>query len=212
MQAFRHKAATLVICAATGVGCGGSGDGGGTTGPEPAVLTTVEVTPASAEPFSASPGNTVKLTVVAKDQHGGLMNNIGSISFSSQNGIVAAVGSDGTVTAVAAGAAQVTASMTAGGITKSGVTTVTVRVAAPTATVTAPGFTFEPVTVDISAGGEVTWTMGAIQHNVTFNTPGAPAEIPALSVGSASRTFPGKGIFTYNCVLHAGMTGSVQVH
>ena len=214
MQPLRFTMAILLTCAAFAAGCGGSGDGGGggTTAPAPAVLTTVEVTPGTASLFTASPGNTVVLTVVAKDQYGTRITNIASTSFSSQNGSVATVGNDGTVSAAGAGVAQVTASVTAGGVTRSGATTVTVRVASAAATVTAPAFSFLPDIVDISVGGNVTWTIEAIHHNVTFGSPAAPAGIDELRNASASRTFPAKGIFDYSCAFHAGMTGTVRVH
>ncbi|MEJ7758103.1 MAG: plastocyanin/azurin family copper-binding protein [Gemmatimonadaceae bacterium] len=150
--------------------------------------------------------------MVAKDQYGTPITNIASTSFSSQNGSVATVGNDGTVSAAGAGVAQVTASVTAGGVTKSGATTVTVKVAPTAATVRAPDFTFLPDIVDISVGGNVTWTIGAIHHNVTFDSPAAPASIDELRNASASRTFPAKGIFDYVCGFHAAMTGTVRVH
>lgn len=212
MQPLRFTMAIILTLAAFAAGCGGSGDGGGgTTGPAPAVLTTVEVTPGTATLFTVSPVNTVVLTVLAKDQYGAQITNA-STSFSSQNGSVATVANDGTVSAAGAGVAQVTASVTAGGVTKSGATTVTVQVAAAAATVTAPGFSFSPGFVDISLGGSVTWTIEAIRHNVTFGSTAAPPSIDDLVNASASRTFPAKGIFDYFCSLHSGMTGTVRVH
>ncbi len=214
MQPLRFTMAIVLTCAAFAAGCGGSGDGGGggTTEPPPAVLTTVEVTPGTASLFTASPGNTVVLIVVAKDQYGTPITNIASTSFSSQNGSIATVGNDGTVSAAGAGVAQVTASVTAGGVTRSGATTVTVQVAPAAATVTAPSLSFLPGIADISVGGNVTWTIGAIHHNVTFGSPAAPAGIDELTNASASRTFPAKGIFDYSCAFHAGMNGTVRVH
>jgi plastocyanin len=205
--------ATLLIVAETGAACGG--DGGSGTGPPPdetSVLTTVEVTPATATLFTVAPGNTVTLAVVAKDQDGQTMAGLGSPTFSSDNGAIATVSDAGTITAVAAGSARITASLTAGGITKTGTTTVTAQVAPATAAVVAPAIAFQPATVDVQAGGTVTWTFESVPHDVTFTTGGAPADVPLLQDGSASRTFPTNGAFGYRCSIHPPMTGVVTVH
>ena len=207
MRALLSRIATLLIVTGTGAACGG--DGG--PGPAEPVLTTLEVTPATATLFTVAPGNTATLTVVAKDQNGGTMSGLGSPSFSSDNGAVASVGADGRIAAVAAGTSGITASLTAGGVTRTGTTTVTAQVAPANVTVVAPGSVFQPGTVDVSAGGTVTWTFGSVGHNVTFTTPGAPPDIPEFQDGSASRTFPNNGIFGYQCS-GPQMTGVVRVH
>jgi plastocyanin len=208
MRALISRIATLLIVAGIGVGCGG--DGG--PGPTPPVLTTLEATPATATLFTVAPGNAVALSVVAKDQDGQTMSGLGSPSFSSDNSAVASVSDDGTITAAGAGTAGITASLTAGGITKTDITTVTVQAAPANAGVIAPQLLFQPATVDVSAGGNVTWTFGTIHHTVTFTTAGAPADVPELENGSASRTFPSNGTFGYRCDIHPQMTGTVQVH
>jgi plastocyanin len=204
---------TLLIVAEIGVGCGDSGSGTGPgPGPEPSVLTTLEVTPATATLFTVAPGNAVTLSVVAKDQDGQTMAGLGSPSFSSDNAAIATVSNDGTITAVAAGTVRITASLTAGGVTKTGTTTVTARVASASAAVVAPAIAFQPATVDVSAGGTVSWTFASIPHDVTFTTAGAPSDVPLLQDGSASRTFPNNGTFGYRCSIHPPMTGVVRVH
>ena len=210
MQTLLSRIATLLLVAGTGAGCGG-GSGTG-PGSDPSVLTALEVTPATATLFTVAPGNTVALSVVAKDQDGQAMSGLGSPTFSSDNTAIANVSSAGTVTAVAAGTATITASLTAGGVTQTGTTTVTTRIPPATAAVTAPELAFQPVTVDVQAGGVVTWTFASIQHDVTFTSGGAPANIPALQGGSASRTFPTNGTFGYRCSIHPPMTGAVHVH
>jgi plastocyanin len=210
MQKPLSRIATLLIVAATGAGCGG-GDGPG-PGPSDPVLTTLEVTPATATLFSVAPGNTAALTVVAKDQDGGAMAGAGSPTFSSSNAAIATVSDGGTVTAVAAGTAQITASLTAGGVTKTGISTVTAQVAPPSAAVTAPAIAFQPATVDVRASGTVTWTFGSVPHDVAFTTAGAPANVPEIENGSASRTFPTNGSYHYRCSIHPPMTGVVHVH
>ncbi len=213
MRAMLSRMATLLIVAETGAACGG--DGGSGTGPSPdetSVLTTVEVTPATATLFTVAPGNTVTLAVVAKDQDGQTMAGLGSPTFSSDNGAIATVSDAGAITAVSAGSARITASLTAGGVTKTGTSTVTAQVAPASAGVVAPAIAFQPATVDVSAGGTVTWTFASSPHDVSFTTAGAPADVPVLQDGSASRTFPTNGSFSYRCSIHPPMTGVVHVH
>jgi len=208
MRALLSSIATLLIVAETGAGCGGGGGGTGPTG----VLTTVEVTPASATRFTVAPGNTVTLAVVGKDQDGQTMSGLGSPSFSSDNSAIASVSDAGTITALAAGTARITASLTAGGVTKSGTATMTAQVAPANAGVAAPAMAFTPALVDIQLGGSVMWGFGSVPHNVVFTTSGAPANVPDLQDGSASRAFPSHGTFAYHCTIHPGMTGTVNVH
>jgi plastocyanin len=205
MPAFLARTAMLIIPAAAGLGCG-------STDPDPSVFTTVEVTPPIATLFTAAPVNSVALTVVAKDQNGQAMDNVGPPEFSSEDDAVATVGDDGTVTAAGTGTVLITATVTAGDVTKSGTASVTVLVAPVAATVTAPQFAFLPNVVDVSAGGSVTWLVGAIHHTVTFTTPGSPASIPEIQSTSASRVFPVVGSFSYRCDFHPGMAGVVRVH
>jgi plastocyanin len=207
MRPLLSGIATLLIGAGAGAGCsdGGSGPGSG-------VLTTVEVTPASPTLFTVAPGNTVVLAVVAKDQDGGVMSGAGAPTFSSANDAVANVGTDGTVTAAGAGTTEITASVTAGGVSKSGTTTISVEVAGASKSVIAPEFEFQPATVDVSAGGTVTWSFEGIHHTVTFTTAGAPEDVPLLQDGSATRTFPNNGVFEYRCSIHTSMAGVVRVH
>jgi plastocyanin len=211
MNALSPRIAALLALAWTGIGCGGGGQEPPPPPPAPE-LTTVEVMPKTAALFTLEPGNNVRLTVVAKDQNGEVMAEVGSPSFSSDNEAVATVDADGLVTAIGAGPARITASLTAGSVTKAGVADVTVQVAPPTALVTAPQFAYQPETVDVSAGGTVTWSIDAIHHTVTFSGTGAPADIPELLNESADRTFPTSGQFAYRCAIHPAMTGTVRVH
>jgi plastocyanin len=212
MRRLSSTIATLLIVASTGAGCGGGDDNGPGPGPSDRVLTTLEVTPAAATLFTVAPGNTVTLAVVATDQDGQTMTGLGSPSFSSDNNAVATVDDAGTITAVAAGSAQITASLTAGGVTETGTTTVTAQVAPTSAAVVAPAIAYQPATVDVAAGGTVTWTFASIPHDVSFTTAGAPADVPVIQNESASRTFPTNGSFNYRCTIHPPMTGVVHVH
>jgi plastocyanin len=71
---------------------------------------------------------------------------------------------------------------------------------------------FIPSAVILTRGGTVTWSnTSGVAHNVTFTTAGAPANIPNLLTGNATRTFPNAGTFGYRCTNHAGMEGEVTV-
>ena len=207
MRLMLSGVATLIVLA---TGCGDDGDGG--SGPAPRTLTTLEVAPATASLFTVAPGNTVTLTVVAKDQDGQVMTGVGPASFSTSNAGVATVDGSATVSAVGPGTAQISASLTVGSETQTASMEVSVQEAAASALVTAPSLAYTPATVDVQAGGVVTWSMGSVGHTVTFTTTGAPPEIPYLEEESASRTFPTNGSFNYQCTIHPGMIGIVNVH
>jgi plastocyanin len=85
-----------------------------------------------------------------------------------------------------------------------------------TATVRAtPAIQFTPGTVELTAGGTVTFDFGTVEHNVFFDNapPGAPANITAPSANETiTRTFTTAGQYRYNCHIHPGMTGTINVH
>jgi len=208
MRVFRVSTVAWLVSIISVSGCG-SGPEGEPSAPAPAVLATLEVTPANPTIFSRPPENTVLLAAIARDQYGARVN--GAVEYSTANSSVATI-SGSSVIAAGAGTVQITASITSGGITKTGTTAVTVVDAESAGNVTAPAFSFLPAIVDIAAGGVVTWTIGAIHHNVAFGSAGAPADVPELINASASRTFATPGVFTYACTFHQGMTGTVRVH
>ena len=79
--------------------------------------------------------------------------------------------------------------------------------------VTTTGSSFSPATINVAVGAAVTWRISGNTHNVTFGSS-KPAEgnVPnTASGGSATRTFPNSGTYTYECSLHSGMTGQVIV-
>lgn len=179
---------------------------------EAPVFTALSVSPSSATIFTVPPANAVLLVATPLDQNALPMIGLGSASFESSNPTAASVDASGLVTAIAPGTADVTASLTADGVTKTATAAIEVRVAPATAEVTAPGIQFIPAVADIRAGGTVTWTFESVTHNVTFDDPGAPPSIPTFANGSESRTFPNTGTFNYRCTIHAGMFGIVRAH
>lgn len=81
--------------------------------------------------------------------------------------------------------------------------------------VTTTASDFVPNSVTIPANDSVFFTVGAITHNVVFDTPGAPANVGDVSNTTAKRQFTTAGTFNYHCSIHgsptAGMRGSVTV-
>lgn len=81
-----------------------------------------------------------------------------------------------------------------------------------TALVTMPGNVFVPLIVEIAVGGTVTWRFGTEPHNAIFvPAPGAPADINIVSNVDVARTFTVAGTFRYDCTIHPGMSGIVDV-
>ena len=210
---MRHlpSPATLLLLAVAATGCG-SGSDGGQEPPPPPELTTVEVTPPAATIFTLQPANRIRLTATGKDQDGAVIRDLPDPTFSSDDEGVGTVDADGVVTAVAPGTARITASITLENTPKTGTAEITVAVASEAADVVAPQFQFQPQVVDVAAGGDVTWNVGAVHHTVDFTTSGAPDDIPEMLNQSVSRSFPSPGTFEYHCTLHNGMTGTVRVH
>lgn len=85
----------------------------------------------------------------------------------------------------------------------------------PAATVRAtPAIQFTPATVELTAGGTVTFDFGTVEHTVYFDNapPGAPANITVPSANETiARTFATAGQYRYNCHIHPGMAGIVNV-
>lgn len=198
-------AATIRVVASAGTGS--VSDSTVVTVTPPPVLTSVRIAPATP---SISVGGSLTLSATALDQFGRAIG--ASVTWTTSDALTATVSASGVVTGVAAGSATITATATLDGINVTGSATVIVSPLAANAEVTAtPILTFNPSTVDIPAGGSVTWTFEAT-HNVTFTPgPGAPPNIGDTPTGSVSRTFATAGTFTYTCTIH-GMVGTVVVH
>ena len=75
---------------------------------------------------------------------------------------------------------------------------------------------FSPSFLQIKAGDTVVFritpgTMGD-GHDVTFAaTPGAPPNVNVTLTGNISRRFGTRGDFHYECKVHPGMIGEIQV-
>jgi plastocyanin len=76
-----------------------------------------------------------------------------------------------------------------------------------------PGNRFDPATVAVEPGVEVTWEISGTRHNVYF-TGAAPSggNIPDTEPGtSVRRLFELPGRYDYVCTRHSGMNGTVVV-
>ena len=78
--------------------------------------------------------------------------------------------------------------------------------------VTIAGMQFQPATIRVNAGEEVTWVNNAaMPHTVTGREDGKLSSA-RLNQGSVfSHTFDQPGTYTYYCALHPSMTGMVIV-
>jgi plastocyanin len=177
------------------------------------VFTSLSLTPNT---ITISVNQRLPLSAQAVDQRNQPISGV-SISYLSSAPTVASVDASGQVTGLALGQATITATGAKGAISKTATSTVTVSGTPPTAVTvaaspTSPPDTFAPSRADIAVGGTVTWTFGAVDHNVVFATAaGAPANIGTTRNTQVSRTFGTAGTFTYTCTLHANMNGTVVV-
>ena len=200
------RVARLLWCAVTVSAVGGCGGDGGGTGPTP-VFTTLDVSPTT---VNVAVSGTQPLTVRALDQTGDPMSGL-TVTYVSSDQTKATVSTAGVVSGVAAGNAQITATGTLGGVTKTRDIAVTVTAPGGSASVTAAGTSFTPSNVVITPGGVVTWTFNG-EHNVTFSTQGSPANITTRTSGAESRDFPTAGTYAYICTIHGtAMSGTVRV-
>jgi plastocyanin len=181
------------------------------------VFTSLGVSPSSG---SVQVGGTLQLAATPRDQNGAAMAGLPAATYATSDATKATVSASGLVTGVAAGTPSITATVTAGGTTRTATASVTVTTAAPppppvasTATVSTPTIAFSPPTVTIAPGGSVTWQISGATHNVTFDgaAPTGGNVGDTQPGGSATRTFSTAGTYSYHCTRHNGMTGRVVV-
>ena len=193
------------------IGCGG-GDKAVT--PPPVTVTLGSIVP-SVTTLNLTAGQSQTITATARDANNGTIASATGYTFSSSSAAVAVVSSAGRVTGIGAGSATVTVSLTFNGVSKSATVAVTVTGTLPTTATVAAGAAsndFTPSFVAIARTGTVTWTFGALAHNVEFGgTAGAPANVPNTTNASVARTFANSGNFNYTCTLHANQNGTILV-
>jgi plastocyanin len=203
-------ALTVIVAA-----CGGGGGNGGTPPPPPPVFTSLTV---SASTLNMVDGDEEQLMATPRDQNGAAMSGLPAATFTlAAPSTAASVNMAGRVTALNPGTATVTASLTSSGVTKTATTNVNVTALPATAGVTASaaGTTFDPATVKIATGGQVTWSFPGQLHNVIWDGAVDP---PGGDIGNhgngdtEARSFPNAGSYPYHCSIHgASMNGTVTV-
>lgn len=196
---MKHKMLWVGLVAAV-VACGGSD--------EPTGGSRIATVRMNANAISLFPGQTEQLAATALDAAGATVSDAGAPTWRSGNTAVATVTAAGLVSGVAAGQTDVTATIDG----RVGTTRVTVGAAPTTALVSMPGLSFTPFTTTIKQGGAVTFEFPQLAHNVIF-TPktGVPADIQVTSNVRIARTFGTVGLFPFDCTLHPGMKGEVNV-
>lgn len=169
--------------------------------------------------LTAAPSSQVVHTVITRDAHTNPVNGVtidwalgtGGGSLNTTQNITGGNGTASVTRTLGAGTGTQTVTATAAGVTGSPSVTFTTTAAT---VVQVSNNQFTPSTVTITAGSDVVWQWQGTtaQHNVTFSTGGAPANITDMTSGSASRTFPAAGVFNYSCTNHLGMNGQVTVN
>lgn len=198
-------------------GCGG---GGGYNGMTTSVYTalTLGSSSVSAYQFSGTP-TTMQLT--ARDQNNAAMSTGGAapVWHVTPSGIATVNGAGRlVVTSATPTLLTISADLTIGGVMhNSNAVQVQTDLAPALEQVTTVGTSYSPATVDIKAGGTVSWSGLAANHNVDFSsaTPfggNAKNGLPGSS-NSATGTFLAAGSYPYQCDVHGpAMSGTVVVH
>ena len=85
--------------------------------------------------------------------------------------------------------------------------------AAPAATlVTIDGFKFGPAKVQVDRNTPIRWTNGdESPHQVTVTTGAATRSAVMVKGQSHTQSFATPGVYDYNCALHPGMKGQIEV-
>lgn len=194
--------------------CGGGGGGGGTTQPPSGNTQTLSTIRLGTTSATLAAGATTGLNPTALDSKGTAISGVTGYTYASSDPTVAEMTSGGVVLGVGPGTATITVSLTRDGVTATATSSITVNGTLPVAASVAAGTdnTFAPATVVVAKNASVTFAFASVTHNVTFRgTAGAPTNIGNSSGTSVARSFPTAGDFSYDCSLHAGMTGTVIV-
>jgi plastocyanin len=198
------RASALSFVALFAVACGG--DGGSPTVVTP-VVASVTI---DGVPTSLAVGQNAQLTARALSATQTPVVNPGPIAWSSSTPAVASVDGAGKVTALVAGSSSISAKV--GGVT--GTTSILVTPSPAKDTVSTLPQDFVPNLLNVTVGSTVVFAFGGgIAHNVIFDrsTAGAPADIQIATNVFTARTFCTRGSFKYDCTVHPGMRGEVNV-
>jgi plastocyanin len=162
-------------------------------------------------PTTVTVGQSLQLTASALDALGAPVVNPGSYEWTSGRPQVATVDATGKVLTLAAGATSISAKVA--GVT--GTTSLSVVAAAQSRdTISTLPQSFVPNLLTVSVGATVVFAFGGgIQHNVIFDptATGRPADILITKDVDVARTFGTRGTFKFDCTVHPGMRGEVNV-
>lgn len=170
---------------------------------------------ASPATVTLTPGATAQVTAAAQDARGNTVAGLDAPRYSSSDTTKVRVSAAGVISGVAAGTATVSVSETTpdGALSASVAVTVAAQTFPTTASVTVEDYDFAPDSVDILAGGTVTWTWkGAQPHSVTPVTSGSGFGSQTLTTGTYTFKFTTAGKYDYFCTVHPYMTATVVVH
>lgn len=178
--------------------------GGGDGSTDPSSVASIAL--ASPAGTSLQVGDRVLLTATARDASGSTVGGVG-FAWSTSQASVATVSASGEVVAVGQGFVTITA---AAGSATGTLNMSVVQGSSPV--VDMPGLSFVPFTTVIPVGGTVRFSFPSLEHNVIFERKtGAPADISVRRNTTVARTFPVAGSFPYDCTLHPGMSGVIDV-
>jgi plastocyanin len=203
-------AALLVL-----LGCGGNSSDTSPTPPPGGGTQTLSSIRVPTPTVALTAGQTATLAPEALDASGRVITGATGYTYASAAATIAESQGSGTILGISAGATTVTVSLTRDGVTATSAVSFTVTGSLPaTATVIAGDASrvFTPATIVVARNANVSFTFGALVHNVTFRGQvGAPANVPNTTNAVLARVFGAVGDYDYDCSLHAGMTGKIMV-
>lgn len=172
---------------------------------DPAVFTSLEVLPAS---VTLQQMETVRLSIVARDQRGMSMPHSDAATFSSSDSAIASVSLRGTVTGVGPGTADISVTKTIAGVARTAVTKATiVRATLSDSLVITADYErgWQPSTAHLTAGGTVRWAVpnpiawGGAEHRMLYlmDRSYALTDSVDLRTGGAIRKLQAPGVYHY---------------
>ncbi len=176
------------------------------TGLNSSVVTTLQVLPSS---VWLDQGSTLTLSITGGDRRGAPVTETVRTTFSSSDTAVARVDGNGVVTGVAPGTAEISATKTVAGVTRTAAMTAAIRRASPPADLklTADELGWQPSEAQLAAGGTVQWLPASprswsdVPHRMLylFDDKGKGHAVDSLDLrtGFATRKFMTAGVYRY---------------